>query len=70
MGYDKTLILMDTNKVRNVLLGSPRYDTFDFGKEFFEIKSFLEENSLIDLVTLAITEMTLKELFLLLQILC
>lgn len=62
MTSDKTLILMDTNKTRDTLSGSPRYDTFEFGREFTELKTFLETNNLTDLVTIAITEMTLSEL--------
>lgn len=59
---EKTLILIDTNKARNVLGGSPRYDTFEFGKEFNELNSFITENNLTEWITFAITEMTLKEL--------
>ena len=62
MTSDKTLILRDTNKTRSTLDGSPRYDSFDFGKDFKELRSFIDENSLSDSILLAITEMTLKEL--------
>ncbi|VUT28092.1 MAG: hypothetical protein SYNGOMJ08_00653 [Candidatus Syntrophoarchaeum sp. GoM_oil] len=62
MDSEKTLILFDTNKIRNVLKGSPRYDSFEFGREFNELKTFLEKNKITDCVTLVITEMTLSEL--------
>ncbi|MGQ0791276.1 MAG: PIN domain-containing protein [Nitrosopumilaceae archaeon] len=62
MEPDRTLILMDTNKARSTLSGSPRYDSFDFGTDFNELKSFIDENNLSGSVIFAITEMTLKEL--------
>ncbi len=62
MNYDKTLILMDTNKTRSTLNGSPRYDSFDFGQDFKELRSFIDRNNLSNNIILAITEMTLKEL--------
>ncbi len=62
MNSDKTLILMDTNKTRNILDGSPRYDEFDFGRDFKVLKLFIDKNNLSDNIILAITEMTLKEL--------
>lgn len=58
----KTLILMETSKARSILCGAPRYDSFEFGREFNEIKQFIEENGLTGEVKFAITEMTLDEL--------
>jgi len=62
MNSDKTLILMDTNKTRSLFHGSPRYDNFDLGAEFKDLKTFIDENNLSENVILGITEMTLKEL--------
>lgn len=62
MEIGRTLILMDTNKVRSILSGSPRYDRFIFGNDFNELKTFVDENNLTDSITFAITEMTLNEL--------
>src|SRR3990172_4206699 len=62
MDSDKTLIVIDTNQARSVLNDSPRYDRFDFGREFITLRMFIEENDLLDTATLEITEMTLKEL--------
>ena len=62
MDSERTLVLLDTNKARSILNGSPRYDGFDFGRDFKEMMTFIHENNLSDNVTFAITEMTLKEL--------
>lgn len=62
MVSDKTLIIMDTNKTRSTLNGSPRYDSFDLGRDFNALRNFVSENNLSDTIILAITEMTLKEL--------
>jgi hypothetical protein len=62
MVSDKTLVIMDTNKTRSTLDGLPRYDGFDLGRDFTALKNFIDENNLSEIITIAITEMTLKEL--------
>ena len=62
MVSEKTLILLDTNKAIDLLKGSPRYDSFDFGREFVELQEFVKKNQLSDEITFAISELTLSEL--------
>ncbi len=62
MNSDKTLILMDTNKIRSMFGKSPRYDSFGFDHEFKTLKNFIEENSLSENIILAVADMTLQEL--------
>ena len=62
MVLDKTLVLIDTNNARSVLSGSPRYDTFDFGSEFSELRKFVTDNRLDYEITFAIAQLTLSEL--------
>lgn len=58
----KTLIVFDTNRLRQVVSDGPAYHTFSFGAEFERLKSFLNDNGLDIAVSLATTRMTLSEL--------
>lgn len=58
----KTLIVFDTNRLRQVISDGPAYHAFSFGAEFERLKSFLRDNGLDISVSLATTRMTLSEL--------
>lgn len=58
----KTLIVFDTNRLRQVISDGPAYHTFSFGAEFERLKNFLSDNGLDISVSLATTRMTLSEL--------
>ncbi|MFA5117878.1 MAG: PIN domain-containing protein [Candidatus Omnitrophota bacterium] len=58
----KTLIVFDTNRLRQVISDGPAYHTFSFGAEFERLKNFLSDNGLDVAVSLATTRMTLSEL--------
>ena len=62
MPIRKTLIVFDTNRLRQVISDGPAYHTFSFGAEFERLKSFLRDNGLDISVSLATTRMTLSEL--------
>ena len=62
MPVRKTLIVFDTNRLRQVISDGPAYHTFSFGAEFERLKNFLSDNGLDVLVSLATTRMTLSEL--------
>ena len=59
---NKTLIVLDTNKLRQVLGGSPSYGSFDFGDAFNKIKEFIESNKLEDLIDIGIPDISVQEL--------
>ena len=58
----KTLIVFDTNRLRQVISDGPAYHTFSFGAEFERLKNFLSDNGLDVAVSLATNRMTLSEL--------
>jgi|GEM_PF-6868285 len=62
MSYKKTLVVFDTNTLRNIMDGEPRYDSFKFGGGFDNLIDFINTNNLNKYLNLAITEITLKEL--------
>jgi len=59
---NKTLIVFDTNKLRQVLRGSPSYGSFDFGVAFNKIKEFIESNKLRDVIDIGIPDISVQEL--------
>lgn len=58
----KTLIILDTNKVRSTLAGGADYGSFIFGSEFSELKSYIEDNGLSEFVKIAIPNVAIEEL--------
>ncbi len=59
---NKTLIVIDTNKLRQVLGGSPSYGSFDFGDAFNKIEEFIESNKLEDVIDIGIPDISVQEL--------
>ncbi|MCG2720123.1 MAG: PIN domain-containing protein [Nanoarchaeota archaeon] len=62
MAIKKSLIVFDSNKVRNILAEGIRYDTFNFTQDFEELINFLNEQNLSDFVDVAIPEIVLGEI--------
>lgn len=63
MSYNiKTLIIFDTNTLRNTEAGEVAYSSFTFGKTYDMIDRFVKENKLESDVTLAVSAMAIDEL--------
>lgn len=63
MSYNtKTLIIFDTNMLRNTEAGEVAYSSFVFGKAYDLIDQFVKENKLEQDVTLAVSTMVITEL--------
>jgi hypothetical protein len=58
----KTLIVFDTNKLRQTLEGEPSYGTFEFGSEFKQMASFIKSNGLTEFIDIAVPEIAIQEL--------
>ena len=58
----KTLIVFDTNSLRSTDGEKVVYSTFEFGAPFSIIESFLVDNNLTDLVSIAIPAWAIVEL--------
>lgn len=58
----KTLIVFDTNVLRDMLGKEVAYNSFNFGKTYDELNSFIKENSLENFVTLSVSTMVIEEL--------
>jgi len=58
----KTLIVLETNKLRSTIGGDVSYASFTFSSEFDELKSFIEDKELTDYVHIAIPKMAVDEL--------
>lgn len=58
----KTLIILDANKVRSTLAGGAAYGSFEFGAEFSELKSYIEDNGLSEFIKIAIPSVAIEEL--------
>jgi len=58
----KTLIVLDTNRLRQIIAEGPAYHSFTFSAEFERLKAFLNDNGLGSFVCLAVTRMTVQEL--------
>lgn len=63
MSYNlKTLIVFDTNTLRNTEAGKVAYNSFSFGKAYNMIDEFIYDKKLNDHVTLAVSTMVIVEL--------
>lgn len=58
----KTLIIFDTNKLRQVTDGEPSYGNFEFGSEYKEISTFITNSGLSGLVEIGVPEIAMREL--------
>jgi len=58
----KTLIVLETNKLRSTIGGDVSYDSFTFSPEFDELKSFIEDKELTDYIHIAVPKMVIDEL--------
>ena len=58
----KTLIVLDTNRLRQIIADGPAYHAFTFSAEFERLKKFMNDNGLGSFVYLAVTRMTVLEL--------
>lgn len=58
----KTLIVFDTNVLRDMLGKEVAYNSFTFGKAYEDLKSFISESKLEDYVTLSVSTMVIEEL--------
>jgi len=58
----KTLVVCDTNSLRNLEAGEVAYSSFSFGKPYNLIAEFIREKNLEDYVSLAVPKMVIEEL--------
>ena len=58
----KTLIVFDTNMLREMLGKDVAYHKFTFGKSYNELKDFIVDNGLSDYVNLTVSTMVIEEL--------
>ena len=58
----KTLIVFDTNVLRDMLGKEVVYNSFTFGKSYNELDTFIKTNGLEDYVTLSVSTMVIEEL--------
>lgn len=58
----KTLIIFDTNKLRQVTEGEPSYGNIEFGSEFKELAAFIRNNGLSGLIEIGVPEIAMSEL--------
>ena len=58
----KTLIVFDTNVLRDMLGKEVAYNSFTFGKAYDELSLFIKENGLDNFVTLSVSTMVIEEL--------
>lgn len=58
----KTLIVFDTNVLRDMLGKEVAYNSFTFGKAYEDLKSFISDSKLEDYVTLSVSTMVIEEL--------
>ncbi len=58
----KTLIVFDTNVLRDMLGKEVAYNSFTFGRAYDELSLFIKENGLDDYVTLSVSTMVIEEL--------
>ena len=58
----KTLIVFDTNVLRDMLGKEVAYNSFTFGKAYEELYSFINESKLESYVTLSVSTMVIEEL--------
>jgi hypothetical protein len=58
----KTLIILDTNKVRSTILGGVAYGSFEFGSEFSSLSSYIKSKGLSEFIKIAIPSVAIQEL--------
>jgi len=58
----KTLIILDTNKIRSMNLGGASYGSFEFGSEFDSLSSYVREKGLSEFIEIAVPNVALEEL--------
>ena len=58
----KTLIIFDTNKLRATNSGGASYASFEFGSEFNELKSYINDKGLSEFIDTAIPDVAVQEL--------
>lgn len=58
----KTLIVFDTNVLRDMLGKEVVYNSFTFGKTYNELDTFIKESGLEEYVTLSVSTMVIEEL--------
>src|ERR1035437_45487 len=58
----KTLIVFDTNMLREMLGKEVAYSKFSFGKAYDELNNFINENGLTNDVMLTVSTMVIEEL--------
>ncbi len=58
----KTLIVFDTNVLRDMLGKEVVYNSFTFGKSYNELDTFIKENGLEEYVKLSVSTMVIEEL--------
>lgn len=58
----KTLIVFDTNVLRDMLGKEVVYNSFTFGKSYNELDTFIKESGLEEYVTLSVSTMVIEEL--------
>ncbi|MHA1856212.1 MAG: hypothetical protein ACTSYY_09195 [Promethearchaeota archaeon] len=57
----KTLVILDTNKIRKNFEWEKDYSIFQPKGDFQKLIKFIEDNNLIDLITIGITEIVIEE---------
>jgi PIN domain len=58
----KTLIVFDTNMLRDMMGKEVVYNSFTFGKSYNELDKFIKDSGLEDYVTLSVSTMVIEEL--------
>ena len=58
----KTLIILDTNKIRSTHSGGASYGSFEFGAEYNDLKSYIREKGLSEFIEIAIPGVAIQEL--------
>lgn len=58
----KTIIVFDTNILRDILGKEVVYNSFTFGKSYNELDTFIRENGLVEFVKLFVSTMVIEEL--------
>jgi len=58
----KTLIILDTNKIRSTHSGGASYGSFELGAEYNDLRSYIREKGLSEFVEIAIPSVAIQEL--------
>jgi len=60
--FPKTLVIFDTNQIRETIMGGVDYGSFELSSGFKEISDFISKNLLDEYIHLAITDLSINEL--------